>query len=277
MNPTDTGKTIAFHRKKAGFTQASLAEMLGLSDKAVSKWERGVACPDIAILPKLSVLLDTDIESLLNGEITFKKHDWKGILLLDNHSNDIVYSKPLVYFLLSNFLLVGIREILVIGGEAEKILEQGNQYGIKLIYDKSIVGTAIERNKKFFQESTMIVYGNTLIYGANLTRKYQNIISSSKGATILRSASGQNASVLFCTHEHWNEINKEIKFWKTADEMIASMKPSEVRFGRGVVCLPMRDTEEIFTAGGFVKAVESSGQETISDLNELARNRGLLH
>lgn len=38
-----TGKTIAKLRKSVGFTQASLAEKLGVSDKAVSKWERGVS------------------------------------------------------------------------------------------------------------------------------------------------------------------------------------------------------------------------------------------
>lgn len=41
MNLKLTGKTIAQLRKAAGFTQASLAEKLGISDKAISKWERG--------------------------------------------------------------------------------------------------------------------------------------------------------------------------------------------------------------------------------------------
>lgn len=43
MDLSSSGKTIAKLRKSAGFTQASLAERLGISDKAVSKWERGVS------------------------------------------------------------------------------------------------------------------------------------------------------------------------------------------------------------------------------------------
>ena len=53
MDLSKTGKTIAKLRRSAGFTQASLAEKLGISDKAVSKWERGIACPDVSLWNKL--------------------------------------------------------------------------------------------------------------------------------------------------------------------------------------------------------------------------------
>ena len=43
--------------------------MLNVSDKAVSKWERGVGCPDIFLLSELASLLGAELESLLNGEI----------------------------------------------------------------------------------------------------------------------------------------------------------------------------------------------------------------
>ena len=52
-------------RKKKGWTQLELATRLNYSDKAVSKWERGLGLPDISSLRKLSVLLDTDTDSLL--------------------------------------------------------------------------------------------------------------------------------------------------------------------------------------------------------------------
>lgn len=67
MNAMKTYQTIVSLRKAQGYTQASLAEKLGVSDKAVSKWERGVACPDVALWNQLSILLDTDIESLIYG------------------------------------------------------------------------------------------------------------------------------------------------------------------------------------------------------------------
>ena len=61
MDLSSSGKTIAKLRKSAGFTQASLAERLGISDKAVSKWERGMSFPDTSLLNRLCILLDTDI------------------------------------------------------------------------------------------------------------------------------------------------------------------------------------------------------------------------
>ena len=82
MDLSKTGKTIAKLRRAAGFTQASLAEKLGISDKAVSKWERGITFPDTSILNELCILLDTDMESILYGHE--QSNHWIGVLVLDN-------------------------------------------------------------------------------------------------------------------------------------------------------------------------------------------------
>ena len=86
-------RTIAELRKRAQLTQSQLSEKLGVSDKAVSKWERGLSCPDISLLNKLSIILDTDIESILYGYEV--KNVWKGILVLDDsiESDIIIYDK----------------------------------------------------------------------------------------------------------------------------------------------------------------------------------------
>jgi transcriptional regulator with XRE-family HTH domain len=55
-------------RKEKKLTQKELAEQLGVTDKAVSKWERGLSCPDISLLSKLSQVLGITISELLNGE-----------------------------------------------------------------------------------------------------------------------------------------------------------------------------------------------------------------
>ena len=55
-------------RKEKKLTQKELAEQLGVTDKAVSKWERGLSCPDISLLSKLSHILGITISELLNGE-----------------------------------------------------------------------------------------------------------------------------------------------------------------------------------------------------------------
>lgn len=57
-------------RKERKLTQKELADQLGITDKAVSKWERGLSCPDISLLPRLSQLLGVTTSELLNGERT---------------------------------------------------------------------------------------------------------------------------------------------------------------------------------------------------------------
>ena len=51
------GKRIADLRKAQGMTQAQLAEKLGITDKAVSKWERGLSNPDVTLLPDVAAKL----------------------------------------------------------------------------------------------------------------------------------------------------------------------------------------------------------------------------
>ena len=53
MDCEKTGKLIRRLRQEKGYTQAGLADRLHVSDKAVSKWERGLGCPDISLLPQL--------------------------------------------------------------------------------------------------------------------------------------------------------------------------------------------------------------------------------
>ncbi|MBR5231758.1 MAG: helix-turn-helix transcriptional regulator [Clostridia bacterium] len=62
------GASIASLRRKAGLTQAELAERLGISYQAVSSWERGATMPDISKLKELSRALGTTVDALLDGE-----------------------------------------------------------------------------------------------------------------------------------------------------------------------------------------------------------------
>ncbi len=62
---TTIGKRIALLRRKKGYTQDELAEKLGVSPQAVSKWENDLSCPDIMLLPPLAELLETTVDELL--------------------------------------------------------------------------------------------------------------------------------------------------------------------------------------------------------------------
>ena len=62
------GETIASLRKKKGMTQNELAEKMNVTDKAVSKWERDLSCPDVNTISKLADVLDTSVDELLQAK-----------------------------------------------------------------------------------------------------------------------------------------------------------------------------------------------------------------
>lgn len=68
MNGEKIGQFILTLRKSQQMTQKELAAKLYITDKAVSKWERGLSCPDIALLPDLSAIFGVTVSELLNGE-----------------------------------------------------------------------------------------------------------------------------------------------------------------------------------------------------------------
>lgn len=68
MNQAKIGRFIASCRKEQGMTQAALAERLGISDRAVSKWETGRSMPDSGIMLELCGLLGINVNELLSGE-----------------------------------------------------------------------------------------------------------------------------------------------------------------------------------------------------------------
>ena len=68
MDQIKIGKFIASCRKEQGMTQAVLAEKLGISDRAVSKWETGKSMPDSGIMLELCDLLKINVNELLSGE-----------------------------------------------------------------------------------------------------------------------------------------------------------------------------------------------------------------
>ncbi len=77
------GALIAEARRKKGMTQLELAEKMGVTDKAVSKWERDLSCPDVNSLPQLAEVLGLSIEELLQGKNEKQPADSKVGELLD--------------------------------------------------------------------------------------------------------------------------------------------------------------------------------------------------
>lgn len=83
MKKQTLGAVIAALRKEKGMTQVELAEKLGVTDKAVSKWERDLSCPDIHSIPKLAEVLGVTVDVLMGTEASpsqDKKKEWDRVL-----------------------------------------------------------------------------------------------------------------------------------------------------------------------------------------------------
>lgn len=274
MDLKKTGKTIAKLRRSAGFTQASLAEKLGISDKAVSKWERGIACPDTSLWNQLSILLDTDIESLLYGHEQAKR--WTGMLVLDDSvpADALVYDKPLIHYLISQFLLVGIKDIEIVG-RCEEI---------------DIEGIDIRRSTKLNQQFTknlFIIYGNQFLYGPNLTKHFMRAMSRD-AVTVIASMKAIGKYPLhvdidkIAVLSDEPSINKYYalpyvfapkgKIENTFDNVIAHPVNAETMV-RGMIHFNLNSFEKVYQMAGFVKMMEENTGEKIADLEDIIKRR----
>lgn len=78
MKNQTLGTMIASLRKENGMTQAELADKMGVTDKAVSKWERDLSCPDVSSLPRLAEIYGISVDQLMQpGSKTDCRHERK--------------------------------------------------------------------------------------------------------------------------------------------------------------------------------------------------------
>ena len=99
MDQIKIGKFIAECRKKKNLTQAQLAEILNVTDRAISKWETGNAMPDSNIMLKLCSILGIDVNELLCGEMIDmeKKDEQLNELIFQMATNEERYHKRLLH------------------------------------------------------------------------------------------------------------------------------------------------------------------------------------
>lgn len=69
MDYSKVGRLLRCLRNEKGMTQKQIADKLNVSDKAISKWERGLGCPDISLLGELSNIFEVNIEKILEGDL----------------------------------------------------------------------------------------------------------------------------------------------------------------------------------------------------------------
>lgn len=113
MDQVKIGKFIAARRKEAGLTQMQLAENLGITDRAVSKWENGKSLPDAAIMISLCATLNITVNDLLCGEvITMDNYNEKNEQLLLDMTKELERKNKTIWTSMWAIMTVSIIALL---------------------------------------------------------------------------------------------------------------------------------------------------------------------
>ena len=117
MDQLKIGKFISECRKNVKLTQMQLAEKLGITDKAVSKWERGIAMPDSSIMLELCEILGISVNELLSGErISMENNHQKNEQLLLEMTKELEKKNKIIWNSMWTIMMVSM--IGLLGGLA---------------------------------------------------------------------------------------------------------------------------------------------------------------
>ena len=117
MDQLKIGKFIAECRKQKGLTQMQLSEKLGITDKAISKWERGISMPDASIMLEVCGILGISVNELLSGEkINMENNDQKNEQLLLDMAKELERKNKTIWNAM--WVIMTVSLIGLIGGLA---------------------------------------------------------------------------------------------------------------------------------------------------------------
>ena len=114
MDQIKIGKFISLKRKEKNITQNELAEMLNITNRAISKWENGICLPDVGTMPILCKILDITINDLFSGEVV----DMKDNVYLFKFMEETVYAEVMhIISAIFGFLvvIVNLKLWLIVG------------------------------------------------------------------------------------------------------------------------------------------------------------------
>ena len=115
MDQIKIGKFIAECRKKQNLTQSQLAEKLGITDRAVSKWENGRAMPDSSLMLDLCSILNISVNELLSGEVIgMEKDDKKNEQLLLDIAKEVETKNKIIWT--SMWIIMWVSMIALLAG-----------------------------------------------------------------------------------------------------------------------------------------------------------------
>ncbi len=313
MDAEKVGKAIQFLRRRAGYTQLELAERLLVSDKAVSRWERGKGIPDVSLLRRLSIILDTDIDSLLEGSVAIHEESWKGLLYADFPVDSVIYDKPLADYLLSYFLLARVRDIIIFASSNQTCFLRerfgdGERLNINLSYfeiDQEMPSAALGAHSEFFANSNvMVLYGPCVLYGVNLTRFLRRGMLNEGKISALLTVRNDSESEVFMNDEkrivkkeenhiitkyHYcrlpfmyshGGIKKLRGNYDSFDDLFLQLTEKKQLHAelldKGFVDFEISNNEDILNASNFISIVQKQTGTKVCDPEEVAMRRGLI-
>ena len=224
MDPKKTGAIISDARRKLNMTQKDLADKLYVSDKAVSKWERGLCFPDISVLIPLTENLNISLYDLLRGEKMNKKEVEETLKNTINFSNNELKRNKKKYTIISLIIifiivLTGIVTFIINNknNDISGIVDKDTIYDISYYSDyktslKSTNGENIEliimKLPLNWLERQTEINSDTIKINYNVT--YKNVVKAYDDEDYVKEAIINIASVIFTTVSDVNSV--EIKF-----------------------------------------------------------------
>lgn len=224
MDPKKTGIIILEARKKYNMTQKDLAERLYVSDKAVSKWERGLCFPDISVLIPLTEILNISLYDLLRGEKVNKKEVEETLKDTINYSNCEIKRKKKKYITISSIIiliivLVSTISLIFISSNSDisGIVDRDTIHSINYYspYETSINSTdgkkielIIMKLPLKWKERQFEVLDDTI--KINYGVSYEDVVRAYNDEDYVKEAMINNASVIFTTVSDVNFV--EIRY-----------------------------------------------------------------
>jgi len=224
MDPKKTGTIILDARKKLNMTQKDLADKLYVSDKAVSKWERGLCFPDISVLIPLTEILKISLYDLLRGERMNKSEVEETLKDTINYSNSELKRKKKKYLTISSIIvgviaLVSLVTLVVVGKDngISALVDKDTIYDISYYTDYKTTIESAESEKielivmkmpLSWKERTFKIEEDTI--KVNYAVSYKDVVKAYNDEEYVKLAMLDIASIMFTTVSDVETI--EIRF-----------------------------------------------------------------
>ena len=224
MDPKKTGTIISEARKNMNMTQKELADKLYVSDKAVSKWERGLCFPDISVLIPLTEILNISLYDLLRGERMKKSEVEETLKNTISYSNNELKRNKKKYTIISSIIIVGVVILSVLSlifisknNDIGGIVDRDTIYDISY-YSEYVTSVESKDSEKIeliimklplsWKERTFVVEED--IIRINYDVSYNDVVKAYNDEHYVKNVMINNASILFTTVTDIEKV--EIRF-----------------------------------------------------------------